>query len=164
MAENAKEQVVKYLADAHAIEEQAIQQLEAAAASAGDEELARLYREHLEETREQERLVRERLEALGAGPSRLKDMAMRGAAIAMGLFAQAQPDTPGKVAVQAFSFEHYEIAAYQLLRRVAERAGDHETVAVADRILEQERAAAQKVESSFDRAVALSLEAQGVAS
>jgi hypothetical protein len=94
-----------YLTDAHAIEEQAIQQLEAAAGIAGDEHVARIYREHLEETREHERLVRQRLEALGASASRVKDLAMRGAAIAMGLFARLQPDTPGKLAVQAFTMK-----------------------------------------------------------
>ena len=99
MAESLSEQVVKYLTDAHAIEEQAIQQLEAAAGVAGDEDLARIYREHLEETREQEDLVSQRLEALGESPSRIKDLGMRGAAIVMGLFAQAHPDTAGKVAV-----------------------------------------------------------------
>jgi ferritin-like metal-binding protein YciE len=64
--------------------------------------------------------------------------------------------------VQAFSFEHYEIVAYELLRRVAQRAGDSETVQMAERILQEERAAAEKVASTFDRAVELSLEAQGV--
>lgn len=161
MAESLNEQVIKYLTDAHAIEVQAIQQLEAAAGIAGDEDVARIYREHLEETREQERLVTQRLEALGESPSRIKDLGMRGAAMAMGLFAQVQPDTPGKVAVQAFSFEHYEIAAYELLRRVAQRAGDTETVQLADKILAQERAAAEKVASTFDRAVELSLQAHG---
>lgn len=126
---------------------------------AGDDDVARIYREHLEETREHERLVSQRLESLGESPSRIKDLGMRGMAMGMGLFAQAQPDTPGKLAVQACSFEHHEIAAYELLRRVAERAGDSETVQVADRILPQERAAAEKVGSTFDRAVELSLQA-----
>ena len=36
----------------------------------------------------------------------------------------AQPDTPAKLAGFAYAFEHLEIGAYELLRRVAQRAGD----------------------------------------
>jgi ferritin-like metal-binding protein YciE len=66
-----------YLADAHAIEAQAIELLSKGEDIAGDPELARLYAEHLEETRDQQALVRERLEALGGSPTPLKDAGMR---------------------------------------------------------------------------------------
>lgn len=157
------EQLTKYLADAHALEAQAIQLLEKGPDLAGDAELERVYREHLEESREHERLVSERLEAHGAGPSRLKDAAMRAGALNWGMFFQAHPDTPGKLAAFAFAFEHLEIAAYEELKRVAQRAGDPETVAMADRILAQERAAADRLASAFDRAADASLRSQGVA-
>jgi ferritin-like metal-binding protein YciE len=44
------EQLVKYLADAHSIEEQALQQLRGAPDAARDPELAAIFREHLVET------------------------------------------------------------------------------------------------------------------
>ena len=162
-AEDLQEQVVKYLADAHAIEAQAIQLLEKGPSIAGDPELERIYSEHLEETREQQRLVRERLEAHGAAPNKLQDAAMRLGALNWGTFFAAQPDTPGKLACFAFAFEHLEIGGYEQLKRVAERAGDHETVRVAERILAEERAAAGKISGAFDRAAEASLEAVGVA-
>jgi hypothetical protein len=56
---------------------QALTQLEAAPGIAGDARLAEAFRDHLGETREHERLVRERLEARGADTSTLKDMAKR---------------------------------------------------------------------------------------
>jgi ferritin-like metal-binding protein YciE len=155
--------VLKYLADAHAIEAQAIGLLERAPKVAGDPELARVYEEHLEETRDQQRRVGERLEALGGSPSRLKDAAMRLGALNWGGFFQAQPDTPAKLAGFAFAFEHLEIAGYELLRRVAERAGDTETVDLANAIATEERAAADRIEAGFDRAVEATLDAQGVA-
>jgi hypothetical protein len=40
-----------------------------------------------------------------------------------------------------------------MLRTLAERAGDRETTAVAERILEQEEAAAELVAGTFDRAL-----------
>ncbi|HEX3317795.1 MAG TPA: DUF892 family protein, partial [Solirubrobacteraceae bacterium] len=118
---------------------------------------------HLEETRDQQALVRARLEALGGSPTTLKDAGLRVGALNWGGFFAAQPDTPGKLAAFAFAFEHLEIASYEELKRVAQRAGDPETVAVADRILVQEREAATKVAAHWDRAVDASLRAVGVA-
>jgi ferritin-like metal-binding protein YciE len=156
------EQLTKYLTDAHAIESQAIQLLERGPRIAGDPELARVYEEHLEETRTQQRRVAAQLEARGSSPSRLKDAAMRLGALNWGGFFQAQPDTPAKLAGFAFAFEHLEIAGYEELRGVAERAGDSDTAAVAAVIADEERAAAERISGLFDRAVEASLEAQGV--
>jgi ferritin-like metal-binding protein YciE len=161
--EELGEHVVKYLTDAHAIEAQAIQLLERGPKIAGDPELARVYAEHLEETRDQQRRVAERLDALGGSPSRLKDAAMRLGALNWGGFFQAQPDTPAKLAGFAFAFEHLEIAAYEELRRVAERAGDTATADLTAAIADEERAAAERIAAQFDRAVDASLDAQGVA-
>jgi ferritin-like metal-binding protein YciE len=161
--DDLRKQLTKNLADAHAIEAQAIQLLEKGPDIVGDEELARLFRQHLEETREHLELVDERLTALGSEPSRLKDAALRLGALNWSLFFQAHPDTPGKLAAFAYAFEHLEIAAYELLRRVAERADEPETVGAAEHILRQERAAAEKLAGAFDRAAEASLRAQGVA-
>ena len=156
------EQLNKYLADAHAIEAQAIELLEKGPDLAGDPQLARLYSEHLEETRAHQRLIDERLAGRGGDSSSLKDIAMRAGALNWGTFFRAHPDTPGKLACFAYAFEHLEIAGYEELKRVAERVGDQETVVVAERILAQERAAAEKLAAAFDRAVTASLEAVGV--
>src|SRR3712207_6218790 len=75
----------------------------------------------------------------------------------MMLFARSQPDTPGKLTAHAFSYEHMELAAYDLLAIVAERAGDGETARVAREIREQEAAMAERLAANFDRAVGASL-------
>ncbi|MEA2441722.1 MAG: hypothetical protein QOH76_3146 [Thermoleophilaceae bacterium] len=154
--------VDKYLADAHAIEAQAEQLLSKAPDIGGnDAELVRLYEEHLEETREQKRLVEARLEARGSSPSRLQDAVMRLGALNWGGFFAAQPDTPGKLLAFAYAFEHLEIGGYEHLKRVAERAGDTETAALAERILGEERAAAERFAANWDRAAEASLAALG---
>jgi ferritin-like metal-binding protein YciE len=76
------------------------------------------------------------------------------------LFARAQPDTPGKLAAHAISYENLEVAAYELLARVAERAGDTETAEVARRIRTQELAMSDRLLAELDRAVDASLQAQ----
>jgi ferritin-like metal-binding protein YciE len=156
------EQLRKYLADAHAIEEQAIALLERGPKLAGSPTLARIYAEHLDETRDHAEAIEERLNALGGDPSTVKDAALRLGALNWGAFFQAHPDTPGKLAAFARAFEHLEIGGYEQLRRVAERAGDEETAALVERILAQEREAADRIAGAFDEAVTAALEAQEV--
>jgi UDP-glucose 4-epimerase len=153
------DQLVKYLADVHSIELQALAQLRAAPKIAGDERLCQVFERHLVETEDQERRVRERLEALGGEPSKLKDAAGVGGGWGMVAFAASQPDTPGKLTMHAFSYEHMELAAYELLKRLAERAGDEETARMAADIAAEERRMAERLEQSFDAAVEASLAA-----
>ncbi len=152
------EQLVKYLADVHSIEQQALAQMRAAPKIAEDERLREAFEQHLTETEEQERRVRERLRALGGEPSKLKDAAGTAGGWAMVAFAAAQPDTPGKLTMHAYSYEHMELAAYELLRRLAERAGDEETARMAAEIGAEEAAMAERLERCFDSAVEASLE------
>jgi ferritin-like metal-binding protein YciE len=157
------EQLNKYLADAHALENQAKQLLSKGPSIAGDAELANLFEEHLSETEEHERLVEQRLTERGGRANSLKDAAMQLGAINWGGFFAAQPDTPGKLCAFAFAFEHLEIAGYELLKRVAERAADGHTIQMAETILSEERSAAAKLEVALSRAVDASLAEQGVA-
>jgi ferritin-like metal-binding protein YciE len=156
------EQLNKYLTDAHAIEGQSIQLLEKAPQLAGSPELAAAYEDHLAETRQHQQLLEERLKARGSAPSRLKDAALRLGALNWGMFFAAQPDTPAKLAAFSYAVEHLEIGAYELLRRVARKAGDAETEAAAQTILTQERAAAERVHAQFANALDASLQEQGV--
>ena len=156
-AADLQEQLVKYLTDAHSIEEQALAQLKTAPKIAEDPELERILREHVAETERHERLVTERLEAHGAKPSKVKDVVMGVGGLGFVLFAKLNPDTPGKLAAHAYSYEHLELASYELLARVAERAGDQATAEVARRIRDEERAMGERLAGVFDRAVEASL-------
>ena len=147
------EQVASYLTDARAIEAQAAQLLQLGPRIVGVPSLADAFREHLAETREHQRLLEERLHARDAQPSRFQNTALRLGAINLGVFFAAQPDTPVKLGGFAYAFEHLEIATYELLRRVADRADDPETAAVAQRVLADERRAAERVAATWDAAV-----------
>jgi ferritin-like metal-binding protein YciE len=151
------EQLTAALTQAHAIEKQAIQLLQKAPKLAGDPDIGAVYRAHLLQTEEHERYLSERLQARGSGPSKAQDLAMQAAALGLGTALQALPNTPIRLATVAFAFENLEIATYRLIRQLAERAGDGETVAVAERILEQEEAAAELVAGTFDRALEVTL-------
>ena len=162
MASDLKGQVVKYLQDAFGMEEQSIQILTKAVKIAGDPDLSQLYRGHLNDSRDHQRYVKQRLEDLGESESKVKQHVQRATALGLGIGAQAMPDTPGKVAAVAFAFEHLEIASYEMLRNVAAEAGDNLTVEMTERILPVERQAAQLIERNFELAARRSLSAVGV--
>jgi ferritin-like metal-binding protein YciE len=153
MTDNDPEtQLVKYLTDVHSIEEQALVQMRRAP-DLVEGAFADSFRRHLEETESQERRVRERLEAHDASPSKVKDVAAKGGGFGMVLFAKSQPDTPAKLAMHAFSYEHMEVAAYELLARAAREAGDAETAEMALAIADEEREMAGRIAAAFDEAV-----------
>lgn len=159
MANN--DQLVSYLTDVHAIEVQALEQMKRAPGMAGSPDLAKIFQEHCDETAEHERLVRQALDARGAEPSTVKDLAGRAGGWGMVLFAKLNPDTPGKLAMHAYSYEHMELAAYELLARIARRLGDEDAAQLAERIGAQERAMADRVGARWDAAVDASLAQKG---
>ena len=156
MARDLDTQLNKYLTDAHALEVQALAQMRSAPGIAGDPRLAAAFEAHLAETERHEALIRERLEAREASPSKLEDLLGRISGKGFVLFAKANPDTPGKLAAHAFSYEHLELATYDLLERVAERAHDQETAEVARSIRADEDVMAARIAGLWDVTAALS--------
>jgi ferritin-like metal-binding protein YciE len=160
-ASSLEDQITKYLTDAHSIEEQALVQMEQAPRMAGDPDLAMIFKDHLAETREHEQAVRAELSRRGAEPSTVKDVAGKLGGWGMVLFARLNPDTPGKLVVHGYSYEHMELAAYELLKRMGQRAGDQHVVELCERLGGQERAMADRVAERWDRAVDASLKQKG---
>src|SRR5215210_3778132 len=157
MTRRIDEQLTKYLTDAHAIETQALAQLRTAPDLAGDPAIAASFRAHLDETEGHERLTRELLEARGARPSRVKDAVMWTGGKGFLLFARLQPDTPGKLLSHSLSYEALETASYELLARVADRAGEPAVAQAARRIWEDERQMIDRLEACYDGVVTASL-------
>jgi ferritin-like metal-binding protein YciE len=153
-------ELVDALADAHAMEKQSLTTLMAATKVAGDPQLEALYKGHIAETERHLELVEARLEAHDASRSILKDLGGRVSALALGTGVVAQKNTPAKLVAVAYGYENFEVASYEMLKRIAQRAGDGETIEMCDRILVNERQAVEKLGASFD----LALQAAGVTS
>ena len=68
----------------------------------------------------------------------------------------------GRNARDGYATEHMEIASYELLRRIAEKAGDEETATAAKEIIADEKAMADLIASNWDKFVELSLREEGV--
>jgi ferritin-like metal-binding protein YciE len=106
--------------------------------------------------------MRGRLDAHGAQPSMVRQAAgMLEAFLKMPLDLVRGAST-GRSARDAYTTEHLEIASYELLRRVADRAGDEETARACRDILEQERAMATFIEENWDRFAERSLREAGI--
>ena len=155
--DDRKQELVKFLQDAHGMEQQSLQTLQAAVAAAGDPQLESLYQGHVSETQRHLELLKERLETYDESRSLIKDLAGRMTAAGVGAAVVSDSDTPAKLLAVAYGFEHFEIATYELIKRLADRAGDHDTVEMADKILVNERQAAQKLEASYDLALERSI-------
>jgi ferritin-like metal-binding protein YciE len=160
IAPSTEKRLLSYLTDMHSVERQALVQMKLAPRLVGGR-MADDFQRHCAETQGHLDLVGARLRAHQAEPSSAKDAAGWIGGVGMALFARLQPDTPGKLAFHAHSYENMELAAYRLLERVAQAAGDPETAAAARRIGDEEEAMAERIVDRFDQAVDDSLNALG---
>jgi ferritin-like metal-binding protein YciE len=156
-----KEKLVEYVEDAHAMEQSVSTMLESMISTTDDPEIRSMLEHHKQETEEHERRLRERLEALGAGTSTRKQAQTIATALMKGVGDMARTDKPGKNARDGFVTEHMEIAAYELLERLAKKAGDPETAEVARQNRADEQAMARKIDSNWDRFLELTLATPG---
>src|SRR2546423_11260403 len=74
----------------------------------------------------------------------------------------ARGDKAGRNARDGYATEHMEIASYQMLERVARKAGDKQTAAVARQNREEEEAMARSISAKWNKIVELSLKEEGV--
>ena len=144
------------------MEQSVLRSLDSMISTTDDPEIRSMLEHHKEETERHLALLEERLRAHDASPSKVKDAGMTLGALGLGIFERVRADSAGKLARDAFVAEHLEIAAYEMLERVADRAGDKETGDVARRNKADEQAMAAKIASLWDLAVDLSLKEEGV--
>lgn len=152
MSRTTQEQLVHFLSDMYSVEQQALAQLVKAPDVAGDPSIASDFSQHHVETQQQAELVRERLEAHGGSPSKIKDAIMRLGGKGQLLFARVMPESPGRLVDHSYAYEAMEWAGYEMLMRFAERAGDGQTVQTAKVIRDEERTMMDRLEHDFDAA------------
>jgi ferritin-like metal-binding protein YciE len=156
------DKLTSYLRDARAMEANSFQMLNSMLIHTDDPKMKELIEHHKEETKEHERLVTSRLDELDEREGAGKRVGALLSAGMKGMVDQIRSDKPGKDAPDAYVTEHVEIAAYELLTRLARRAGDNKTTQMAGRILREERAMAERIAGTWDKVIDLTPEEEGV--
>src|ERR687883_2080163 len=122
-SEELKEQLVKHIDEAYAMEQNVLRMLDAMIETTDDDEIRNELREHKLETERHAERMQQRLEAHGASPSVVKEAGGIAGALMKSVVDIARPEKAGRNARDGYTTEHMEIAAYQLLERIAKRAG-----------------------------------------
>ena len=158
-----KTRLIDHVKDAHAMESNVAVMLGSMIASTSDARTKRRLEAHLEETRRHAQRLERRLSALDAGSSLPKEGAAILGAMPKGVIDQIRGEKPLKNARDGFVTEALEIAAYEILERIAQHAGDAQTVEVARQNRRDEERMRRYFARSWNRVVELSLLADGLA-
>ena len=161
-SQQLKDQLVKHIDEALAMEQNVLRMLDGVIDTTEDEEIKSDLRHHKLETEQHADRMRSRLEAHGASPSTVKEVGGVMGALMKGVVDMARPEKAGRNARDGYATEHMEIASYQLLERIAQRAGDEETAEAARQNRADEEAMAKKLDAHWDKFAELSLKEEGV--
>ena len=156
------DELVKHIDEAIAMEENVKRMLDGMIQTTDDPGVIDLLEHHKVETEEHSLRLRRRLEAHGATPSMVREATGILGALAKLPLDMVRGEKAGRNARDGYATEHMEIAAYQLLERVATRAGDEETAEVARLNRAEEEAMARKLDEHWDLFAEQSLRQEGV--
>jgi ferritin-like metal-binding protein YciE len=162
MTHHLKDQLTQHIDEAIAMEQNVLRMLDGMIETTEDEEIKEELRQHKLETERQSDRLRARLEAHGSQPSVVREAGGILGALMKSVADVARSEKAGRNARDGYATEHMEIASYQLLERIAQRAGDEETAEVARQNRGEEEQMAKRFEERWDRFAELSLEEHGI--
>lgn len=140
----ARERLLQWLRDAHAMEEQAETMLSRTAQRIENYPLLKSkLEEHLGQTQRQAARVEECIQRLNGEASSLKDTGGSVMGFAQAVSGAVAGDEVMKAALASYTFEHMEIASYKMLAEAVEEAGEPEIRQVCEEILGEEEAMAE---------------------
>jgi ferritin-like metal-binding protein YciE len=157
-----KEQLIKHIDEAHAMEQNVLFMLDGMISTTDDPEILDALEHHKMQTQGHVNRMAQRLEAHDASPSTVKQLGGVLGALAKLPLDLVRGEKAGRNARDGYATEHLEIASYELLRRIAQKAADEETATAAQEIIEEERAMAKVIEQNWDKFAELSLQEEGI--
>ena len=157
-----EEQLIKHIDEAHAMEQNVLRMLDGMISTTDDPEILDALEHHRMQTQVHADRMAERLEAHGVSPSAVKQLGGVLGALAKMPLDLVRGEKAGRNARDGYATEHMEIACYELLRRIAQKAGDEETATAAQEIIVEEKAMAALIEQNWDKFADLSLKEEVV--
>jgi len=156
------EQLIKHIDEAYSMEQNVLRLIDGMISTTDDPQLLDALEHHKLQTQRHSDLMAQRLEAHGAQPSTVKQIGGVLGALAKLPLDFVRGEKAGRNARDAYATEHLEIASYELLRRIAQKAGDEQTARVAQDIILEEKAMAALIEENWDTFAELSLREEGI--
>jgi len=156
------DRLVKHIDEAIAMEQTVLRMLDSMIQTTDDDRIKESFRLHKLETEGHIDRLTKRLEAHDASPSLIREAGGIAGALMKGVVDVVRSEKAARNARDAYATEHLEIAAYQLLERVAQRAGDEETAEVARLNRKDEESMAKTIDANWDHFVELALREAGV--
>jgi ferritin-like metal-binding protein YciE len=145
-----KDFVIKWLNDAHAMENSLIQVLENHAKDAeGHAQVQSRIQEHIETTRRHAERVEGCIERLGGDTSSMKAGMAKVSGTLQGMSTGAAEDELVKNAISDYAAEQFEVASYRSLIAAAEQLGDQETVSACRENLREDEEMARWLEQQL---------------
>ncbi len=157
-----KEQLIKHIDEAHAMEQNVLRMLDSMISDTDDPQILDALEHHKMQTQGHADRMAQRLEAHDRSPSAVKQIGGVLGALAKMPLDFVRGEKAGRNARDGYATEHLEIASYELLRRIAEKAGDEETAQAAREIIEEEKVMARLIADNWDKFADLSLKEEGI--
>jgi len=160
---SSKDQIIAWLSDVHAVEENlsAVLAAHCKEAEPFPEVRERLER-HLHETRRHAQRVVELLRSLGSAPSAVKTAAGRTMGMVEGISTGLFRDSLVKNAIADYAMEHFEMACYSALAASADDAGLPNVAQTCREIFGEEAEMADWLEEQIPEISRLHLQSAGV--
>jgi len=157
-----KAQLIKHIDEAHAMEQNVLRMLDEMISTTDDPGILDALEHHKLQTQNHADRMAQRLEAHDTAPSTVKQFGGVLGALAKLPLDFVRGEKAGRNARDAYATEHLEIASYELLRRIAQKADDEETAEVVQEIIAEEQAMAKIIEEHWDTFAELSLREEGI--
>src|SRR5204863_9943478 len=161
-AQELEQQLVKHIDEAVAMENSVLRMLDGMIETTDDPEIKQTLQRHKAETEAHRTRMQKRLEAHGESPSVVREAGGMLGALMKGVVDMARGEKAGRNARDGYATEAMEIASYQLLERIAQKAGDEETAEAARLNREDEEKMAKAIEQNWDKFAELSLKEEGI--
>jgi ferritin-like metal-binding protein YciE len=159
MAENAKDKIIRYLEDAHGVEQGAMKALQSLIDEATDPDVKAAASQHLQQTQSQSQRLEARLTTLGgktnSGKGVLDSIVAFGSHVVNAFHDKEDKQTQD--VIKAASLEEFEVGMYNSLKAFAEAVGDHETAQLADTIMNEEMLARERMARLIPQVAVLSV-------
>jgi ferritin-like metal-binding protein YciE len=149
--------ILRALREAHGMEHRSLLLLKSTARAVDASGLRSCLADHARETMTHLDLVERLLAGRGGGATLAYDVREGATADGLRLAVTMQQDSVPRMFAAVYAYEHFEIATYEVLRRLAEQAFDGELLASCEQLLSDEREAVEVLAGSLDEVAGVAL-------